>query len=245
MEIDKLTLENLYIIQNKTSVEIANIFGFTSSQTILNKLRKCDIPIRHGREAQHCIEIDYNLLYDLYINNKYSILKIAQILGINSEETVRRLLKRNGIDRRSKTWCFGGHNKGKSLPLEQRMKLSETRKSMFACGELVHWNEGNHWPIEVRNKISQTLLNGHDPAPSYYGADWKIQRTSCLQRDDYMCQQCGSIYDLEVHHWEPYRFSFDNSLENLITLCGDCHNEIHRFYIIEGFITEREEEFYV
>lgn len=245
MEIDKQTLENLYITQKKTSVEIANIFGFASPQTIINKLKKYNISIRHGREAQHYIEIDYNLLFDLYINNKYSISKIANILGINSDETVRRLLKYNNINRRSKTWNFGGYNKGKSLPLEQCKKLSETRKSMFACGELVHWNEGNHWPIEVRNKISQTLLNGRDPAPSYYGVDWKIQRTSCLQRDNYTCQQCGSIYDLEVHHWEPYRFSFDNSLENLITLCGDCHDDMHKFYITEGFIIECEKEFYV
>jgi hypothetical protein len=241
MEINKNELEALYLTENKTAMEIAHVFGFKSPQSILNKLKQYGIKTRNGRAAQRCMDIDPAILYDLCVVKKYSMQKIAQIVGLNSGETVRRLLVLNGIARLPKTRNFGGNNKGNPLSIEQRMKISETRKSLFATGKLIHWNKGHTCPLEVRLKISDTLLDGREPSPQSYGDDWKLQRTSCLQRDNFTCQQCERNDQLEVHHWVPYRFSFDNSLENLVTLCEDCHHDIHMVYLAEGFITEAEE----
>jgi 5-methylcytosine-specific restriction endonuclease McrA len=60
---------------------------------------------------------------------------------------------------------------------------------------------------------------------------WKNKRRIILERDNHTCQHCGLKHNLQVHHlvykkggvppWE-YRNS------QLITLCVNCHNEVHR-----------------
>ena len=60
---------------------------------------------------------------------------------------------------------------------------------------------------------------------------WKRKRDIILKRDNYTCQHCGLKHNLQVHHliykvggvppWE-YRNS------DLITLCVNCHTEVHR-----------------
>ena len=48
-----------------------------------------------------------------------------------------------------------------------------------------------------------------------------------LQRDGWRCQQCGSRTNLQVHHIQVRSQSGDDSEENLITLCADCHAHHH------------------
>lgn len=63
----------------------------------------------------------------------------------------------------------------------------------------------------------------------YYGANWDEKRRTVLARDDGRCQSCGRRDDLHIHHVTPLR-EFDapedaNYLDNLVTLCADCHNK--------------------
>jgi hypothetical protein len=189
------------------------------------------------------MEVTRELLHSLYWDDGLSVSEVAQRID-RSEETTRRLMIALGIPRKPRTWKFAGGNKGKPMSAEQRQALSETRKEMYASGALVHWNTGGSWSVDVRKRISESLLDGREPAPSDYGPDWRLQRTSCLQRDDGKCQQCGSSENVEVHHWEPYRFCYDNSLDNLVTLCESCHHEKHGEYREEGFTAEAEAAFY-
>lgn len=65
-----------------------------------------------------------------------------------------------------------------------------------------------------------------------YGPNWSKQRENCLQRDEWTCQVCNVSQEnhdwgLSVHHITPRR-KYDsnweqNELENLITLCNECH----------------------
>ncbi len=48
-----------------------------------------------------------------------------------------------------------------------------------------------------------------------------------LQRDGWRCQQCGSRSNLQVHHIQLRSQSGDDAEENLITLCADCHDQVH------------------
>ena len=48
-----------------------------------------------------------------------------------------------------------------------------------------------------------------------------------LQRDGWRCQQCGSRTNLQVHHIQPRSQSGDDAEENLITVCSECHDQIH------------------
>ena len=53
-------------------------------------------------------------------------------------------------------------------------------------------------------------------------------RNQVLRRDGWRCQFCGMMCDLEVHHKEFRSHSGDDSEENLITLCAQCHAAVHR-----------------
>ncbi len=48
-----------------------------------------------------------------------------------------------------------------------------------------------------------------------------------LGRDQWRCQKCGAVKDLQVHHREHRSQLGDDSLENLVTLCAYCHMEEH------------------
>lgn len=69
----------------------------------------------------------------------------------------------------------------------------------------------------------------------YRGKDWDIIKSETKKRDGNKCLICGiteeehnSIYGqpLQVHHKNPYRYSQDNSLDNLMTVCCACHRKI-------------------
>ena len=53
-------------------------------------------------------------------------------------------------------------------------------------------------------------------------------RTEVLHRDGWRCQSCGSSNRLQVHHICSRSRLGDDLGENLITLCADCHGDIHR-----------------
>ena len=53
-------------------------------------------------------------------------------------------------------------------------------------------------------------------------------RAEVLQRDGWRCQTCGRPDRLQVHHIRSRGRLGDDTDENLITLCADCHSDIHR-----------------
>ena len=57
---------------------------------------------------------------------------------------------------------------------------------------------------------------------------YEVLRNRVLRRDGWRCQFCGMMCDLEVHHKEFRSHSGDDSEENLITLCSQCHAGVHR-----------------
>lgn len=78
----------------------------------------------------------------------------------------------------------------------------------------------------------------------YKSKQWQGVREYIVRRDKYMCKQCGSPKDLEVHHIEwlnegnilnPEITLNEN---NLITLCRDCHFRVHEAKRIQGMKQE-------
>ena len=63
-------------------------------------------------------------------------------------------------------------------------------------------------------------------------AAWKTVRAQALERDDYTCMKCGVRHRsvrYEVHHLVPVSRGGDGfALDNLQTLCRECHFEVHR-----------------
>ncbi len=49
-----------------------------------------------------------------------------------------------------------------------------------------------------------------------------------LERDSWRCQVCGSMQQLQVHHLKFRSHSGSDVEQNLITLCAQCHERMHR-----------------
>lgn len=49
-----------------------------------------------------------------------------------------------------------------------------------------------------------------------------------LERDSWRCQSCGGMQNLQVHHQQLRSRSGNDEEQNLITLCAECHANIHR-----------------
>jgi len=63
---------------------------------------------------------------------------------------------------------------------------------------------------------------------SVYPPDWKWRRRYVFIRDDGRCQACNSeLKKYDCHHVKPLRSGGDNSLNNLVTLCAECHSLQH------------------
>lgn len=60
--------------------------------------------------------------------------------------------------------------------------------------------------------------------------EWKIKRKEVLKRDKFKCRLCsakGTEYNLHVHH-NSYKNLGNEPLEDLITLCKECHERHHK-----------------
>ena len=100
--------------------------------------------------------------------------------------------------------------RGKKLPMEDKKHSKKTKEKM----RLTKLGKNNPNWIEDRSLF-------------IYPDDWTdILRESIRQRDNYVCQECGTHQDeldkkLDVHHID---YDKDNcNPTNLITLCRKCH----------------------
>ena len=69
-------------------------------------------------------------------------------------------------------------------------------------------------------------------------AAWQLIRKKCFERDNYTCTKCGlrnkrglnKSVVLNAHHIKSYKHYPELRLEldNIITLCEDCHYKVHR-----------------
>ena len=61
---------------------------------------------------------------------------------------------------------------------------------------------------------------------------WRRLRARILHRDGYTCTDCGAGQKLQVHHL-CYRPNLEDALDaDLVTLCEDCHEKIHRKRVV-------------
>ncbi len=75
-----------------------------------------------------------------------------------------------------------------------------------------------------------SIMNGSRPkTPRIRLAPYAYEqlRQRVLERDNWRCQQCGAMTNLQVHHKELRSQSGDDSELNLITLCHSCHANEH------------------
>ncbi len=53
-----------------------------------------------------------------------------------------------------------------------------------------------------------------------------------LERDEYQCLQCNADEGLQPAHYIARSLLGDDSLENLVLLCGECHRAHHNHKLV-------------
>ena len=103
-------------------------------------------------------------------------------------------------------------------PFEHAHRFGATPKACLACRKKYYAQRNNHYI----------------PHPSDgLGKRSELNRLKALERDNYTCQVCGKKAletRLHVHHKDNKGRTVvetNNSLDNLITLCPQCHTNIH------------------
>ncbi len=81
-----------------------------------------------------------------------------------------------------------------------------------------------------RVAVTQAPLARSDPEYSrLFRLGWRSIRRTALERDGHACAICGAHRArMNVHHIEPFSLVLKHELENLVTLCTSCHNQVHR-----------------
>lgn len=61
---------------------------------------------------------------------------------------------------------------------------------------------------------------------------WKEKRKLVLQRDNFTCQHCKIEPAYDIHHIS-YRTIYKEELNELMSVCRNCHREIHKSFFFE------------
>ena len=82
--------------------------------------------------------------------------------------------------------------------------------------------------------------------PFYNSPEWQKIRQAVLMRDKYLCVKCGRPAE-EVHHkihltpWNIGDPKITMDMNNLVSLCRDCHCDEHRKDRVDGLRKNRDE----
>jgi len=77
------------------------------------------------------------------------------------------------------------------------------------------------------------LSGGYGRTTRNSSSGWEYKRKVIIERDDFTCQECGALggpegnVQLHVDHIKPQFAGGSNDLENLRTVCRECHMSMH------------------
>lgn len=221
--------------------EIAERLGCTQG-TISHRCEEFDIDSTRFIKDQPWH--DEGTLRELYVERELSVEDVATELGCDYQ-TVEKWVHHHGIETRPRNPAtpdvLRDRGELRKLYHEEGMSTYGIANESDCAPSTVHdWLDAHD--IQTRDVGSQPgelhhrWKGGRDP---YYGDNWHEMRRAALERDGYVCQKCGKIqseheqehsFGLDVHHMEPLAdFGTPeeaNELDNLITVCRSCHNEI-------------------
>jgi transposase len=247
---DEQWLREQYIEQKLSIRGVAANAG-VSRETIRRWLKKHGIEARDKSASQgvgnsHALR-DRAWLYEQYVKKQQSTTQIASKTDV-SYNTVNHWLRKHGIEIRDRSgipndsplrnadWLREQYvaNKRGIRDIADELGRSETTVDRWIQKHGID-RRGREWP---RGKDHPDWNGGG----KRYGPGWnRTKRATVRERDGMACVACGMTqqkhqreYDekLHVHHLIKARDIDDpeerNAVENLITLCRDCHREWER-----------------
>lgn len=118
----------------------------------------------------------------------------------------------------------------RTRPLSHKQYSSKIRFE-FSHINFSSWNNDRN--DELRNlwesvKEDNNTSSRFGKYSTYIQSDkWKDIRSDVLERDQNLCQECKTNPAVEVHH-KTYENLFNEKMEDLVSLCKDCHSNIHK-----------------
>lgn len=232
-----------YIVEGMSYSEIGEITGYAQS-SVGRYVKKHGIePHSFGEYQVHDKLQSEAWLREKYLKEDFSAHEIANMLGC-STDSVHYWRSEHGIGPKK---TQGDVDQRLDDPEWLRERYIDKGMTMREIAESIGEYQSNvqrrlaEFDIESRPAGFQSgedhiyWKGGHD---GYYGPNWREQRKKALIRDQSRCQRCRktptSGDNIHVHHRKSrreYRQEYDdpewweraNRLENLITLCHNCH----------------------
>tara|TARA_Y100000780_G_scaffold231681_1_gene258073 strand:- start:759 stop:1730 length:972 start_codon:yes stop_codon:yes gene_type:complete len=231
--------------------EIMVVAGISEYARRIRELRvEMGWPIQTGLALKDIIEDDEGLedIYpkDLLKKDYYALTENKQDRDAAYRWKLANTIRKSNAGVKSKIIEYFLKNVGKEVTGEELKYLANDRSEWPRRVRELRTEEG--WPIATKVSGRPDLNVGiyvleEDRQAEVH--DRKIPdpvRISVLERDNYSCCNCGWSHQnrneadklrnlLELHHIEHHAKGGKNLLENLITLCNICHDEVHRGHI--------------
>jgi DEAD/DEAH box helicase domain-containing protein len=146
--------------------------------------------------------------------------------------------------------------------IEVTTRVGRFKQVQFDSHRVVGWGDVDvpaqrlltvgYW-FAIPEELAKALeRQGIIALPNDYGPNWQKQRKAARERDGYKCSVCGRPEPPErehdVHHKKPFRtFGYRrgenenylqaNELENLMTVCPECHMRIETAQPVNGALS--------
>ncbi|MCH8493936.1 MAG: HNH endonuclease [Idiomarina sp.] len=208
-------------------------------------------PIMSGKALKSIVTEEENLdgieINDLKPDT-YMLLEDVQDREAAFRWNTANDIRKRKISVKDKLLTYFKANVGKHITGEELQYLANDKSEWARRVRELRTEDG--WPILTKASGSSELPVGVYILESELQAevhDRKIPdmvRVQVLERDSFTCRSCGWNTSkrqkvdkrsmLELHHITHHVKGGANSVENLITLCNVCHDEVHRGGINEG-----------
>lgn len=143
---------------------------------------------------------------------------------------------------RDKILEYFRRNVGLEIPGDELKYLAKDKKEWARRTRELRTQDG--WPVKTKNSgrpdlpVGVYVLEDDRQAPKHDREIPDPIRVKVLTRDDFKCTNCGwhrGLWHhddprkmLELHHVKQHKDKGENTVENLVTLCNVCHDEVHR-----------------
>lgn len=205
------------------------------------KSKGYDIPLYKDRFGRIKFRRGTKILVKIEDLPKNSQIKVNCKCDVCNQERILKFSQYNPICHKCSLLTFkkelnpnwkGGFPKCKSCGQELK-----DRRSTYCVSCLWKIQVGSNHP-KYNNKITnEERFLSHNRGLISDNYFWKKE---VLERDNHTCQKCCSKEHLCVHHIDNFKENIENryNINNGITLCKDCHKEIHKKF---GYKTNKKQ----
>lgn len=172
--------------------------------------------------------------------NDYVLIDPVQDIEAAHRWNVANEIRKGSEGSKEKILKYLLANVGKQVTGEE---LSYVAKSSEWARRVRELRTEEGWAVSTKMSgnpdlpIGVYVLESDRQAPAHDRHIPEATRREALRRDSYTCQLCGWTHDiwnpadprfLELHHIAHHASGGSNELENLITYCNVCHDQVHK-----------------